>query len=143
MPPLRFGRVADERSQRAAALQVLGAQLRIEGGSTVAFPIDPVSLRRFEVSTWRTDAGDVDVIHGIPTSERGRLASYEDLAANGTAANAYGIAIRLAGLDDIIASKQALSRTPVLEALPGLRRLQKRLDQPEPPTTDQDDRLDG
>ncbi len=40
--------------------------------------IDALMLTRMEISTWRTDAGDIDVLVGIPARDGSRLI-YEDL----------------------------------------------------------------
>ena len=111
----------------AAALRAAHAQLRVPGqAELVPFALDARSLRGFEVSTWRTDAGDIDVIVGTPTSTRGRLASYDDLAERAHRLQAYGLTILVADLDDIIESKTALGREPDLVALPELHRLRAR-----------------
>lgn len=47
----------------ARALRSVGARLRIEGSpAPIEFPIDVAALRMFELSTWRTLYGDIDVI---------------------------------------------------------------------------------
>ena len=81
------------------------------------------ALRSFDVSTWRTRFGELDIIVGIPTLQRGRLARYSDLAKRAEAKVAFGVSILVADLSDIIESKQALARDPVLVALPELHRL--------------------
>lgn len=112
----------------ADALRSLNAQLRVpDSVDPIPFPLDARSLRGFEVSTWRTDAGDLDVIMGTPTTVHGRLAGYDDLADRGHRLEAYGLTIIVADLSDIIESKQVLAREPDLAALPELRRLQARL----------------
>jgi hypothetical protein len=112
----------------AEALRVLGAKLRVpDGPEPVDHPLDARSLRGFEVSTWRTEAGDLDVIIGTPTATRGRLAGFDELVERAHALEAYGLTILVADLDDIIESKEALAREPDLLALPELRRLQARL----------------
>ena len=112
----------------AEALRDLDARLRAPGtDEPVAYPLDARSLRGFEVSTWRTEAGDLDVIVGTPTMVRGRLAGYDELADRAHRLDAYGLTIVVADLGDIIESKQVLAREPDLAALPELRRLQVRL----------------
>lgn len=123
------------RDRLAAALRELNARLRIPGEpDPVDFPLDGASFVSFEVSTWRTDAGDLDVIIGIPTSERGRLARYDDLVLRAVEAEAFGVTIRAASLADVIESKLALGRDPDLVALPELIELQRRqsTDRPSP-----------
>jgi hypothetical protein len=111
----------------ASALRQAGAELLApEASQPVPLPIDSRSLRRFEVSTWRTKLGDLDVIIGTPTATRGVLARYETLAPRAARREAFGVTILVADLDDIIESKQALSREPDLVALPELHRLRAR-----------------
>lgn len=112
----------------AGALRSMKAQLRVpDSPEPVAYRLDARALRGFEVSTWRTDAGDLDVIIGTPTTTRGRLAGYDDLVDRAHRLEAYGLTIIVADLKDIIESKQVLAREPDLAALPELRRLQARL----------------
>ena len=110
------------------ALRQLNARPRVPGSTElVEHTLDARSLRGFEVSTWRTDAGDLDVIIGTPTSERGRLATYDDLVDRALQLEAYGLTIQVADVDDVIESKEALAREADLAALPELRRLRTRL----------------
>lgn len=94
-----------------------------EAPEPIAFPIDARSLRQFEVSTWRTRLGDLDVIIGTPTATRGVLARYEALAPRAATREAFGVTVLVADLDDIIESKEALGRESDLVALPELHRL--------------------
>lgn len=107
----------------AGALKEAGARLRVPDGEPIDYPIDADSLRAFEVSTWRTRYGDLDIIAGTPTLQRGQLADYTRLAGRAERRQAFGITILVAGLSDIIEAKQALSREPDLAALPELHRL--------------------
>jgi len=112
----------------AGALRAAGAKLHQRGTSVpVDFPIDADRLRRFEVSTWRTRFGDLDVIIGTPTAHRGQLARYEQLAKRAHRLEAFGLTILVADLDDVIESKEVLARDPDLVALPELHRLRDRL----------------
>lgn len=110
----------------AAALREAGALLRTPGAEAVAFPIDRRSLQQFEVSTWRTAFGDIDVIAGTPTALRGSLADFDALAARAIRQEAFGISVLIADLDDLIESKQSLGRESDLVALPELHRLKRR-----------------
>lgn len=77
-----------------------------------------------EISTWRTDAGDLDILVEIPGADGSRL-SYEDLLPRAVD-TPYGtgrIMVHIAALDDIIASKQWANRPKDREALPELRAL--------------------
>ena len=108
----------DNLTRLGGALRDLGARLRVPGlESPVEFALDADALRRFEVSTWRTDAGDIDVIIGIPTAQDNRLRIFDDLRQVATEHTIYGTVVLIAGLDDIIESKEALGRTPDLVAL--------------------------
>lgn len=112
----------------AGALRAADARLHPRGTTdAVEFPIDAASLRQFEVSTWRTRHGDLDVIIGTPTVRRGHLAGFDDLASRARPRHVFGLTILVADLDDVIESKQALAREPDLAALPELRRLRDRL----------------
>ena len=116
----------DNLERLAAALQEADAELQAPGAQApVAFPIDARSLRQFEVSTWRTRLGDLDVIIGTPTATRGVLARYDVLAPRATEREAFGVTILVADLDDIIESKQVLGRESDLVALPELHRLRR------------------
>lgn len=111
----------------AEALRQADARLRVPDAVPTPFPIDPSVLERFEVSTWRTRLGDIDVIRGTPTSRRGALARFDDLAPRATQRTAFGIPVLIADLSDIIESKETLAREPDLAALPELHRLRDRL----------------
>ena len=112
----------------ASALRSAHAGLRVPGAeSPVQVPLDGGTLSHYEVSTWRTDHGDIDVVAGTPKSTRGELASFEELVARAHERSAFGTTILVADLDDIIESKLALDREPDRAALPELRALRDRL----------------
>jgi hypothetical protein len=114
----------DNLDRLAAALHEAGARLAApDADRPILFPIDAQSLRQFEVSTWRTPLGDLDVIVGTPTAARDVLARYDALASRAIEQEAFGVTILVAALDDIIESKQALSRESDLVALPELHRI--------------------
>ncbi|MGI8751273.1 MAG: hypothetical protein ACR2MN_02985 [Acidimicrobiales bacterium] len=77
---LRWTRQNRERA--AAALAELHAGYRVEGmKEPFPAPLDERMITASEISTWRTDAGDIDTLRGLPTKDGlRRLASYEDLA---------------------------------------------------------------
>lgn len=115
--PANLDRLAD-------ALREVGARLRVSGRKDpVEIPIDARTLRSYEVSTWRTDFGDLDVVRGTPKRQRGRLAGYRSLVRRAARREAFGITILVASLDDVIEAKESLSREPDLAALPELHRL--------------------
>ncbi|MDD9984031.1 MAG: hypothetical protein OXU81_22185 [Gammaproteobacteria bacterium] len=117
----------DNLDALAGALRAANARLRVPGAERpVEVPLDGSTLSHYEVSTWRTDYGDIDVVVGTPTRVRGQLASFDDLAANAKARSAFGVVILIADLNDIIESKEALDREPDRTALPELRQLRDR-----------------
>ena len=114
----------------AAAMRELNARLRVEGmtdeeSRSLPLPIDAESLARMDISTWRTDAGDLDVLTAIPTREGGR-ARFEELVARSERVEVDGVVVMVAGLDDIIASKEWADRPKDREALVELRELRDR-----------------
>jgi hypothetical protein len=116
----------DNHTKLAAALRELHAGLRVQGSdAAVAFPLDGHTFTSFEISTWRTDLGDLDVIIGIPTSERGRLRGYAELVVKSESYDLGGSVVLVGNLDDIIESKTALGRPTDLVALEELRELQR------------------
>jgi len=118
----------DENLRRlAAALTELGAFLRVGGMSddeARALPVqlDAATLRGMEVSTWRTTAGDLDVLRSLRDLDGGRR-SYGELAARSVAISVNEVEIRLAGLGDIIESKRFADREKDHDALPELEAL--------------------
>ena len=117
----------DNLDRLASALRDVEAELLVpESLTPITFTIDARSLRQFEVSTWRTRLGDLDVIIGTPTASRGVLARYDTLKPRAVERVAFGVTILVANLEDIIESKQALGRESDLVALPELHRLRAR-----------------
>ena len=119
----------------AEALNELHAHLRVRGlsdeeMSALPVQIDAETLARSEISTWRTDAGDVDILADIP-SDIGPRRTYEDLVPRAARLEADGVAILVASLDDVIRSKERANRAKDREALPELRELAKRRRSPD------------
>ena len=77
-------------------------------------------------SNWRTDAGDLDVMVDMP-DRNGCLRHYEDLAGDARVLDYAGVRVRVASLNDIIASKEFANRLKDQEALPELHQLQERM----------------
>jgi hypothetical protein len=72
-----------------------------------------------------TDAGPIDILHDIPDREGARL-GYDELNNRATThIYAGGVALRVAALDDIVASKQWADRPKDRQALPELEGLQR------------------
>jgi hypothetical protein len=74
---------------------------------------------------WRTDAGDLDILADIPDRD-GRHLTYSRLAARDAELNLDGIAVRVAALDDVIASKEWADRPKDRDALDELLALRQR-----------------
>ena len=111
----------------AAALQELRARLNVTGLSdeeAAALPvqIDAETIARMEISTWRTDAGDLDILANMP-DRSGRHMVYEELYDRSRVITHDELIVRVAGLDDIIASKEWANRPKDRLALPELYEL--------------------
>ena len=111
----------------ANALRELNAFLRVGGlddDDARALPviIDGPALLAMEISTWRTDAGDVDVLAVLRDLD-GRRVEFADLASRASQTTVAGLSVRLAGLDDIIASKRYADRPKDRDAILELERL--------------------
>ena len=120
-------RTYENLDRLAAALRDLDARLRVQGltdaeAALLPVRIDRETLGRMEISTWRTDAGDFDILADLPTSD-GRRLRYDALNRRSNAQPLHGITVRVAALDDIIASKEWADRPKDREALAELRRL--------------------
>lgn len=115
----------DNLDRLAAAMTELRARLRVEGLSdeeSAALPVvlDRQFLSTSELSTWRTDAGDFDVLADLPDAS-GTHVRFEELAERAEILEVDGIAVRVAALDDVIASKEWANRPKDHDALPELR----------------------
>ena len=129
---------ADNLDRLAGALRELGAYLRVGGvddETARALPvvIDAETLTRLETSTWRTDAGDMDVLVTIRDSSGARL-TIADIEERAVEIEVVGVVVRLASLQDIIESKTFADRVKDREALPELERLRDDPGQPPSPT---------
>jgi hypothetical protein len=101
------------------------AHLRVHNdpsAEALTVPLDAVMLGRMQMSTWRTDAGDLDVLADIP-DELGKRHSYEDLVHLANRRDVEGRTVVVAPLSAIIASKKYANRPKDREALPELERL--------------------
>ena len=109
----------------AASLTELEARLKIGEGSieTLEIQIDARTIHGLEIGAWRTAAGDVDVLLGIPRGSRFELVRYEQLVENATELHVDGLRILVASLDDIIRSKEVADRPKDREGLDELRSL--------------------
>jgi hypothetical protein len=114
----------------AAAMQELNARLRVGGlddheAAQLDVQIDADSLGRMEISTWRTDAGHLDILADLP-DRGGRHLRYEDLAVRSVTLVLDGIAVDTAALADVIASKEWADRPKDRQALSELYEIRDR-----------------
>ena len=114
----------DNFRRLGGAMSELGARIRAEGldddvAKTLPANLDPRALGRAEISTWMTDAGALDVLTDLPDRTGTRL-TYETLVERAQPQDIAGVRIRLAALEDIIASKEWANRAKDHEALPEL-----------------------
>lgn len=71
-------RSAGNLARLADALRELNARLRVADladveAATLPTPLDADALARMQISTWRTDAGDLDVLTDMPAADGRRL----------------------------------------------------------------------
>jgi len=124
----------------AAAMRELGAYTRTEGyvdDATLEASkhlVHEDHLARMEITTWDSDGGPFDVLRNIPAGDGERLPYDELVPRSSEVVHAgTGLVVRIASLDDIVASKEWANRGKDHEALPELYRLQGRGgDGPEP-----------
>jgi hypothetical protein len=120
-------RSTENLSRLALAMRELNARLRVGGltdkeAAALRVPLDADSLGRMAISTWRTDAGDFDVLTDLPARD-GRRIGYGELASRSEIRSVHGIDVRVAALEDIIASKEFADRPKDHDALPELREI--------------------
>jgi hypothetical protein len=120
-------REPENLSRLAAAMRELGARLRVgrmsdEESKALPVQLDGPMLAASELTTWRTDAGDFDVLADIPARD-GRRVGYEELAGRAVVVQVDQSTVRVASLDDIIASKEWANRPKDHEALPELHEI--------------------
>lgn len=117
-------RSADNLAALAAALRDLGAQWCVEGLDAGFPPVRPIAGADLEgklSAALVTPAGFVDVV--LVHSDGAR---FEQLVADAVVYELYGLAVPVASLDAIIASKQAAARPKDARALPFLDELRRR-----------------
>lgn len=120
----------DNLGRLADAMRELGAFLRVQGLSddeARALPVqlNAESLARIEISTWKSDAGEFDVLADMPARDGSRH-GYDDLLPRSVQLEVHGVGVRVAALDDVIASKEFADRPKDHEALPELREIARR-----------------
>lgn len=136
---------ADNLARLGSAMEELGARLRVGGLSDEEAKALPVQLRdgrvfhSAEITNWRTDAGDLDVMLSMPDRD-GTRHPYEHFAARAVPGVADDEPVQLANLADVIASKEHADRDKDRKSLPGVRLLLANMDaeQPEGPAEGDD-----
>jgi hypothetical protein len=93
------------RQRLATALVELGAKLRLPDDEGFEAPLDAKMLRSVTVVTLLTDAGPLDVLF-----EPAGAPAYEELKARSVEVREYGLVVRVASIDDLIAMKRAAGR---------------------------------
>lgn len=114
----------------ATALIELDSRLRVGGLSDdearqLPVTIDAETLLSFGSSTWMTDAGPLDLLVELRDRDGGRH-DYAELSARAVGYDVGGLTVRLASLDDIVASKEFAGRDKDRDALPELNELLRR-----------------
>lgn len=114
----------------AVALRELGARLRVDGLSDEEAKLLPAHLDghflgSMDISTWRTDVGDIDILTAIPDRHGGRV-RYDVLQSRASTVDVAGVSIAVESLADIIESKTWANRPKDRAALPELEALHHR-----------------
>jgi hypothetical protein len=117
----------------AKALTALDAQLLLrerdrDRATVVAWRFDDHAFDAFQTVSTRTRYGDLDVSFRPDAPKPQGFFDYIRLNKNAVEKRAFGLRIRVAALEDIIASKSAAGRPRDLAKLPGLRNLLARLE---------------
>lgn len=120
----------DNLARMASALVELNGRLRVGGLSDdearqLPVTIDAQTLLSFGSSTWMTDAGPFDLLVELRDREGGRH-DYTELSARAVGYDVGDLTVRLASLDDIVASKEFAGRDKDRDALPELNELLRR-----------------
>lgn len=119
----------DNLSRLADAMRELNARLRVAGlddaeAALLPVTLDGPTLARMAISTWRTDAGPLDILTEIRDRD-GRRRHFHEVAGRAARSIIEGVAVRVAALDDLIASKEWADRAKDHQALPELRELRR------------------
>lgn len=122
-------RALDNLERVASALRDLNARLRVHGltdEEAAQLPVDLTgeTLANLEISTWRTDAGDLDVLAQLRDGD-GNPVEFETLQRRGSAADLGGYVVQVAALADVIAAKEHANRPKDQRQLPELYALQE------------------
>lgn len=87
----------------ASPLRDLDARLKIGEGSieTLEVALDGKTIANMEIGTWRTLAGDIDVLLGIPRSSHVESTRYDELSAHASILDIAGTGVAVASLDPV------------------------------------------
>jgi hypothetical protein len=108
---------AENLSRLAAALEQLGARLRVEGDpGGVPFDRRPDTLRQMATMTLITEHGPLDLCF----APAGFPAGYDNLSEGALIVELGSIELPVASLADVVASKRAAGRPKDIVALPPL-----------------------
>jgi hypothetical protein len=110
----------------ARALRSISAVVRA-GDELIEWQLDDRAFDSFTTMTLRTDHGDIDVVLRPDAPKPARYFDFERLDERAVEYEVAGLRVRVAALDDVIASKQAAGRPKDLAALGRLVRLRERL----------------
>lgn len=126
-----YARDRENLERIVLALRELDAKLRVPGvDEELPFQLDALTLERGLNFTFRTSAGDVDVL-GLPAGVDG----YDELEPNAVRMHLAGHDVLVASLDDLIRMKIAAGRPKdraAVETLAALRDERDRLGRTEP-----------
>ena len=119
-------RMPDNMDRLAKALKELHATLRVAGvDEELPFVLDGRTIAAGDSFTFRTDAGDLDIL-GTPSGTGG----FRDLNADATSYDlGEGLVVRVVSLDDLIRMKEAASRPKDQAHLHVLSALKERIRQ--------------
>ena len=108
---------ADNLERLAAALRDLGARLRVEGEPDgIPFDPHPDTLRQVSTMTLITTAGPLDLCFRPAGFDDG----YVELVTDAVVIEVAAVAVPVAALADIVASKRSAGRPKDIVALPAL-----------------------
>lgn len=114
-------RSADNFDRLAAAMREAErpppGRLSDEEAATLPVQLDGLTLSRSQISTWSTDAGHLDVLVDMVDRQGHRLRC-EDLEGAAVELMVGGIQVRVADLEDIIASKEHAGRPRITRRSP-------------------------
>ena len=106
----------DNLERLGAAFADLNARLRgVDADLLGVDPTDPDVLAEGAGFTLETDAGPIDYLNDVPGT-----GNYDDLRARAVEAEAAGVVVRVAGLDDLIRMKRASGRPQDLRDIANL-----------------------